>query len=267
VLPRLERYLNPAVREVLAETADVARAEEQYWTSELGRLVPALWQAHTRGGTLDLGALLRLPLALQRRVVKALASSLKIQLDFHHVDSVLKLAENPSVESATLPHGWTVLSRHDCLEFSRADQEQAAGAYEYCLCVPGEVSVPELHSTFRATVITHAISKDESVYARELLHPNLVVRNWRPGDRFWPAHHKAPIKLKELLQKKHIRGEHRTSWPVIVSGAEIIWVRSFPPPARFAPNPRTTTIVSLSEISDHSPVAPNPVPDDLSEPK
>ena len=40
ILPRLERTLNPAVRETLAETADVARAEEDYWQTEVARALP-----------------------------------------------------------------------------------------------------------------------------------------------------------------------------------------------------------------------------------
>ncbi len=31
IMPRLERHLNPAVRETLAEVAEIARAEEDYW--------------------------------------------------------------------------------------------------------------------------------------------------------------------------------------------------------------------------------------------
>ena len=38
ILPRLERYLNPAVREALAETAEIARAEEEYWETEVARV-------------------------------------------------------------------------------------------------------------------------------------------------------------------------------------------------------------------------------------
>jgi tRNA(Ile)-lysidine synthase len=60
----------------------------------------------------------------------------------------------------------------------------------------------------------------------------LLVRNWRPGDRFWPAHTKAPKKIKELLQERHIIGAGRKTWPVVASGNEIIWVRGFPCPAK-----------------------------------
>ena len=47
ILPRLERYLNPAVREALAETAEIARAEEEYWQKEVARVLPQVWKQTT----------------------------------------------------------------------------------------------------------------------------------------------------------------------------------------------------------------------------
>ena len=65
-----------------------------------------------------------------------------------------------------------------------------------------------------------------------LLAAELKVRNWRPGDRFWPAHTKATKKIKELLQERQVTGPERKLWPVIVSGGDVVWVRGFPVPAR-----------------------------------
>jgi tRNA(Ile)-lysidine synthase len=61
----------------------------------------------------------------------------------------------------------------------------------------------------------------------------LIVRNWRPGDRFWPAHTKAPKKVKELLQERHLAQLERKRWPVALSGDEIVWMLGFPVPARW----------------------------------
>jgi tRNA(Ile)-lysidine synthetase-like protein len=60
----------------------------------------------------------------------------------------------------------------------------------------------------------------------------LIVRNWRPGDRFWPAHTKAPKKIKELLQQRQVTHPERRLWPVAASKDEIVWLRGFPVPAR-----------------------------------
>jgi tRNA(Ile)-lysidine synthetase-like protein len=66
-----------------------------------------------------------------------------------------------------------------------------------------------------------------------LLPGRLVVRNWRAGDRFWPAHTKSPKKVKELLQERHVQQSERKLWPVALSGDEIMWMRGFPVPARW----------------------------------
>jgi tRNA(Ile)-lysidine synthetase-like protein len=70
----------------------------------------------------------------------------------------------------------------------------------------------------------------------ELLDPRalgaeLTVRNWRPGDRYWPAHRRAPKKVKELLQSTTL--SQRANWPVVAARGRIVWMRGFPPAADF----------------------------------
>jgi tRNA(Ile)-lysidine synthase len=64
----------------------------------------------------------------------------------------------------------------------------------------------------------------------------LTVRNWRPGDRFWPVHTGSDEKLKRLFAEKHIPAEQRRNWPVALSGEQIVWVRGFPVARGFAWN-------------------------------
>jgi tRNA(Ile)-lysidine synthase len=54
------------------------------------------------------------------------------------------------------------------------------------------------------------------------------VRNWQPGDRFWPTGSKQAEKLKRLFQQQHIPVESRSAWPVVLSAGTIVWVRGFP---------------------------------------
>ncbi len=77
---------------------------------------------------------------------------------------------------------------------------------------------------------------DQLLDAESLPGP-LRVRNWRAGDRFWPAHTKSPKKLKELLQERHVAQPDRALWPVIVSGDEIVWVRGFDTHAKYRAKP------------------------------
>jgi tRNA(Ile)-lysidine synthase len=78
------------------------------------------------------------------------------------------------------------------------------------------------------------VSGEEGADPQNLLrHPEngsepLRVRNWRPGDRFWPAHSRSPKKVKELLQSRHVSGDTRALWTVIANGqAELVWMQGF----------------------------------------
>jgi tRNA(Ile)-lysidine synthase len=104
ILPRLERNLNPAVREVLAETAEIARAEEEFWEGEVARVLLRVWQADptNRGGMVRIAPLLAVPLALQRRVIRAAAELLGLRLEFRHVSEILELISAGSVRAVLI---------------------------------------------------------------------------------------------------------------------------------------------------------------------
>jgi len=249
ILPRLERNLNPAVREALAETAEIARAEEEYWEHELADVLPTVWKA----GVLKLRALVALPLALQRRIIRAAAESLGLRLEFRHVDEILQLTSNHpgTSKTAVLPEGWAVLRKDDELKIEPEGLPSKPSDYEFRLPLPGTVEVPQLGSRFEAVLVSQATAE---VYNREhLLNPALLgqelrVRNWRPGDRFWLPHTKAPKKVKELLQTRHLAGPEKKLWPVVVNGSDVIWVRGFPVPSHLQAENRASQMVIIREV-------------------
>jgi len=234
ILPRLERNLNPAVREALAETAEIARAEEEYFEQEVAGLVQSHSDEKGLAQSFNLAELRKLPLALQRRVVRAAGEQLGLSLEFRHVEEVLGLiADHAGRRSVVLPDGWRAARTREALRFEAASSEKQAD-YNYCLTVPGSVAVPELGSRFEARFVQRTsaeVYNPEHLLNRELLAEELRVRNWHPRDRFWPAHSKAPKKVKELLQDRHVVAEERKHWPVVVSGEKLVWLRGFPAPA------------------------------------
>jgi tRNA(Ile)-lysidine synthase len=236
IVPRLERTLNPAVRETLAETADIARAEEEYWRVEVARALPDVW--HTERLTLKPAELATLPLALRRRVVRAAAESLGLNLEFRHVEEILELDQR-GPRSAMLPEGWLLSVINLGLQFAPPSLIATANSdYAHKLAIPGTTHVPEAGVCFEvARVPGSAMAgyNPDHMLDPALLRQELTVRNWRAGDRYWPAHSKAPRKIKELLQERKLAGTERKLWPVVVSGQEIVWVRGFPTPARLRP--------------------------------
>jgi len=241
ILPRLEANLNPRVREALAETAEIARAEENYWQWLVRRKLPQFWDEESK----SLGDLSRLPLALRRRMVRAAADSLGLQLEFRHVEDVL------DAKSAALPDGWVVALSKTRLRFCPPDSAAILSDYEYRLPIPGVVDIPEIRRRFEAALVSGGRAQEynpEALLDRVLLGEDLVVRNWRPGDRFWPSHSKAPKKIKELLQERHLTGIERKCWPVMVSASEVVWMAGFAVPARLQPKKHTATAVAIREI-------------------
>ncbi len=256
ILPRLERNFNPAVREALAETAEIARAEEEYWEKELARVLRQVWQSNGTEGVLNISALNNLPLALQRRVVRAATECLGSKLDFRHVEEILAQSSN-RIATTVLPGGWLVQLEKDALRFARDSGTSEKSDYEYRLSIPGSVEVREIRSRFEAVLVSGNAAEGynpEDLLDRALLAAELKIRNWHPGDRFWPAHTKVSKKVKELLQERHVTGQERKLWPVIVSGQDVVWVRGFPVPARLRPGTADDQAVLLRETALKGPV-------------
>ena len=127
--------------------------------------------------------------------------------------------------------------------------------YEYPLCVPGSVEVRETESRFETILVPGNAAggyNPEDLLDGALLGVELKVRNWRAGDRFWPAHTKLPKKIKELLAERKVVGSERKLWPVVVSGSDVVWVRGFPAPARL--RLRSDKAILIREVDRKEPV-------------
>lgn len=171
----------------------------------------------------------QLPTALQRRLLKGFAERQGLTLDFEHVETLrgCALGEPPKVE---LPGGRIAVNKETLLAFCLPERP-SPNSYRYALPIPGEVYIPELRLTLRALSVRSEFAQEAppgQLLSLDLLAPELVVRNWSPGDRFWPAHSRSEEKLKRLFAEKRIAATERVSWPVVLSGDDIVWVRGFP---------------------------------------
>ena len=252
LIPLLESEFNPETADRLADYADIARAEESYWEEEV--------QRHIAHNPLQRNTLLQLPLALRRRLLRALAPA-NLPLEFRQVESILQVAEaedgTPTV--CNLADGWTFHRSGETLGFAPPPTPALDSSvfHPLHLPVPGEVAVPYTGKVFQAVRILLASPpagyNPDHLYAPHALPSELLVRTWRFGDRFWPAHTKAPKKLKELFQTKKVPAEARASWPVMVAeqnadgGEEVVWVQGFAAPAHLRPEPGDREAILLRE--------------------
>ncbi|HLJ88003.1 MAG TPA: tRNA lysidine(34) synthetase TilS [Candidatus Angelobacter sp.] len=261
LLPMLERDFNPGVKERLAEMAEIARDEERYWDAELEKMLPRVvrtgkpsrsGRTNTQPGgaashapvmAVDLAIFVDLPAALQRRVLHTIGKKLGLALEFKHVEELLGLARQPRRgKGLSLPGGFSATCTFREMQIEQKDPKAQPASYQYSLDVPGEVTVPELGVTIRAIAVSKH-DRDSRYNSALLLDRNrlaskLIVRNWRAGDRFFPAHTRSPRKIKELLQPERLGRdlceEERGAWPVLESAGEIVWMRGFAVPESFA---------------------------------
>jgi tRNA(Ile)-lysidine synthase len=228
----------------------------------------------------DLDTWSRLPLAAKRRLVRHLVfnASAGNLPDFQHVERVIDLANTSDPNSRVdLPGGVRAYKKTEYDDHGQVagkyvvfakEPQNMPGDYSYTLPVSGQVVVRELNCTICARLVqpdnadrleAEKVSGEptKARYNRDqLLNPDklpseLTIRNWRPGDRFWPAHTATPHKIKELLQKKHISGQQRESWPVALNGDEIVWVKGFAVARQYrAAENGPALLIEVHEIGD-----------------
>jgi tRNA(Ile)-lysidine synthase len=269
LLPLLERDFNPAIRQTLADLAEMAQAEDEYWNNELSSLMPrlVLEGKPSRSGrsssgdargilALDLSGLRGLPLALRRQVIQRTVQRLGISLEFKHIQQLTSLVEQGKPGAKlVLPDGLAASRTVREIQFSRNVQKTPEN-YCYSLSIPGEITVPEVGIIIRARLISDGKQKASGYNGAAFLNPSLLgselkVRNWRAGDKFFPAHTQSPKKVKELLQPgrlgREISSAQRKAWPVIECAGQIVWMRYFPPSQDFAGN--SGDVVLIEEIT------------------
>ena len=201
LLPLLEREYNPGIRAVLLRTArsltDDAAALDAIAGSELEGVDP------DRG--IELQRLRRLPVAIQRRLVRALwkATTALPPLGADHVEQALR-------GDADLPQGWHAEHAAGRLRLHRRSRTAPSPPFEYRLPVPGSVDVPEANVRIVATGSASG---------------PLTVRSRRPGDRLVPWGGQGHRKLQDLLVDAKVpRGQRDRI--AIVTGPDqtILWV-------------------------------------------
>ena len=228
LLPLIEQEYNPAVRQALTNLAEIARAEEEHWKAELERLAPLLAK-NDWGVVLDRVRLTSTPLALRRRLLIEVADQLDMPVGFEDIELMLHVIAHPGLRHE-FEGGWTAVSSKDSFEIRRVSSSEEVAEYELPLPVPGSVLLPNGLS-IRSTVVedpSDSRHKTGTLLARDRLNLPLRVRNWRHGDRFWPLGSKQAEKLKRLFRQDHIAADERRTWPVVLSGDDIVWVRGLP---------------------------------------
>lgn len=246
LLPQLKRDWNPELVRTLAQAAQLAREDEEFWKSYTDQIASAIFVTKGNSRVIEASNLLSQPVAVARRLVRWVLERIQAntrQTEYKHVEAVLALARLAEGHGRVILPGADVMRSFEWLRFAPWQPEAdggidrlAARNVEVPMRVPGEATAPD-GSGVRVTVTAAdgrcgndtVKASDGLICVEEAEFDHIVLRSWKPGDRYRPLGSAEPLKIKTLFQEWRIPLWDRATWPIITIGNQIVWAREFGP--------------------------------------
>ncbi len=248
VLPNLDELV-PGIRQRLSQMAGILAADEDVLT---GMTVQTSRDVVVERGAdfiaLDAAGLAKLPLGLQRRMIRWAVGELRPDLrdlDFAAVERALTVlrADRPA---ADLVLGVRAFAEGERYYLAARDANLPTGFWPQLidketlltLSLPGALDLPGgwvLRCEICAEVESaHALARANDdpyrawVDLGEQPPTQLQVRARRPGDRIQPLGMSgARVKLSDLMINEKIPWRARAGWPVVCLGDQVVWLPGF----------------------------------------
>jgi tRNA(Ile)-lysidine synthase len=240
LLPLLAGRFNPAIVDVLADQADLAREAWAWMDDQSALLAERVVRSTGAAREIDIAALAAAPVALQRavlwRVMRDAAAHRSIA--FHHIEAARRLmdvgagdgridAPGHRVERIG---GTLVLTGRGAAAVGRP-VVKPPNLFRYPLSIPGEVTLPDAGVVVSAehgdagAILRNGTDSHVAFVRGDLCGESLAVRNRRPGDRFHPAGLRGRKKLQDYFVDRKVARGRRDSVPLVVDDADrIVWV-------------------------------------------
>ncbi len=257
LIPMLEKKYNPNLTDALNKLGVICREEDEYLQKQSDAVFDQV-RTGTTGSrvALDRDKLMVQPGALLRRVLRR--AWLEIcgsndDLEFGHIEQIMEIIKGGGgYQQIDLPRGVICKKNYDLLEFTLSGQEKEVPFYQHCLKVPGITTVQEVGLSIGTRILPAAqagdpaaIGPDEALLDYDCLAMPLLVRSRMQGDRFAPLGLEGSMKLKKFFIDHKVPRRLRNCLPLVVSGADIVWVTSIRPGQKFKVTEDTTTCLHL----------------------
>lgn len=222
VLPALETVY-PAFRQAVAQAADLAAAEADYWQATAAAWCRAHGQNQHGFVWVDRRQIQREHIALQRQVIKYLLTQCRHPVTFERVEALQMMAQGQDRGTA---FGGKILLTPSRMHFAWPKVGEL---------LPGTVNFFENSTILGDGVFTQALDAD--------MMKGVVLRTRLPGDVFYPLGASGPQKLKQTLIDKKIDRPFKDSWPLLCRGHEVLWLVGYGPGQTAAVNQNTRRLI------------------------
>lgn len=248
VIPLLSERFNPQVAEAMLRLGEQARGADAYLSETSERLLESLVVAHDSAQlVLHAQLLARKPRVIQTQIIRNALLRLGIgeqDLTYGHLESVAAMAAGrEGNKTLDLPGGFRVSRRYTRLVFESAPGapiEPAAGQTR--VAMSGTTALP----AFRMELSAETLDADEQLISNHIrrqtgrgqaqyeewldadrVHPPLVARPRRPGDRFLPLGMTGMKKLSDFFIDEKIEPGARDRSVVLCDQLGPVWLVPF----------------------------------------
>jgi tRNA(Ile)-lysidine synthase len=265
IMPLLST-INPSLPLVLANCAEWAREEEDYWKAEIDRFLAAHAVLQIEAILIRTGEIRPLPVAFQRRIVRALIERTRgdlLSIGFLHIEAIRELIGATEGSGRLQLPGVDIYRSFDWVRFAPVGYDtRVERDFSAPLKVPGITEVEGRGVAIRVERLAassvyyskHVYNDEVNALDQEKCAGPLELRNWRPGDKFQPVGHSGEEKVKTLFQTHRVPLWERRHWPVIVQDSSILWTRRFGAAREFAAGPESREILLVTETRESKPV-------------
>ncbi len=232
LLPLLRRHYQPALTNTVLRLMEIVGAE-----AEVIRGMAERWLNARRPG---FG---HLPVALQRRILQLQLARLGAAMDFELIEQLRRTADHP----VSVGPGWSV-SRNAAGKVNfRAAPRMEFNSNAMALSLAGGAGDAEFDGVRLVwrpggarDFIRRTGQKGRELFDADKVGVRIMLRHWRPGDRFQPIGLKSAAKLQDLFTNRKIPRDRRRDLVVAATRrGEIFWVEGLRMAEQFKLTSRT----------------------------
>lgn len=236
LLPLLRRDYQPALDRTIWRVMEIVGAEAEF-VSETSRN----WTPE-KGTPFE-----KLPVAIQREILKGQLIKLGFSADFDLVESLRRAADKPAAVIASLS-----ISRDKAGRVGVKEQHTPkfnADQFDITLGKSGRVIFDNVKLGWRMDKLrkvsfpSNSLKAGMECFDADRIGEKITLRHWHAGDRFQPIGFKAATKLQDLFVNQKIRRGQRHRLVLAESGGEIFWVEGLRIAENFKLTPQTRRVL------------------------
>ena len=256
LLPAIERYYSPKIKDILARTANALDADYEYLIKQQKRIFKRIARIK-RGNSvsLPLGSLRKLAPSLKRGLVRLAIESIKGNLksiDYRHWERIEDLIEGGRA-SFNLPGGIRVIKKPKTVLFIKEERTKKISKSLPSIMVktPGKTQIAKRlaikSSISRTTPKAFNGSPRIEYFDSDKIKFPLMIRYRRPSDRIKPLGMKRYKRLQDIFIDDKVKLSKRAKNPIIVDAkSRIVWVCGVRMSEDFKLTPRTKRYLKLT---------------------